>query len=79
MGLKQLEDNKKRKLKVLRLSLKQNCNFSCIYCKPENYDIDVLNIEQFKKLIFVSCKLGINSLRITGGEPLLSTKLEKLL
>ena len=49
MGFKQLEDNRKRKLKVLRLSLKQNCNFSCIYCKPENYSLDVLNIEQFKK------------------------------
>ena len=48
MGLKQLEDNRKRKLKVLRLSLKQNCNFSCIYCKPENYSLDVLSIEQFK-------------------------------
>ena len=46
-----MEDNRKRKLKVLRLSLKQNCNFSCIYCKPENYNLDVLNIEQFKKLI----------------------------
>ena len=79
MGNKQSEDLRKRKLKVLRLSLKQNCNFSCIYCKPENYNIDVLNIEQFKKLIFVSCKLGINSLRITGGEPLLSSQLVELL
>jgi len=79
MGNKQPEDLRKRKLKVLRLSLKQNCNFSCIYCKPENYNIDVLNIEQFKKLIFVSCKLGINSLRITGGEPLLSSQLVELL
>jgi len=70
MGYKQSEDLRKRKFKVLRLSLKQNCNFSCIYCKPDNYNLDVLNIEQFKKLIFVSCRLGINSLRITGGEPL---------
>ena len=76
---KQLEDLKKRKLNVLRLSLKQNCNFSCIYCKPENYNLDALNIEQFKKLIFVSCRLGINSLRITGGEPLLSSQLGQLL
>ena len=79
MGFKQLEDNRKRKLKVLRLSLKQNCNFSCIYCKPENYSLDVLNIEQFKKLILVSCRLGVNSLRITGGEPLLSSQLDELL
>ena len=54
MGFKQLEDNRKRKLKVLRLSLKQNCNFSCIYCKPENYSLDVLNIEQFKKIQDIS-------------------------
>ena len=43
MGNNQSVDLRKRRLKVLRLSLKQNCNFSCIYCKPENYNIDVLN------------------------------------
>ena len=79
MGNKQLVDVRDRKLKVLRLSLKQNCNFSCIYCKPENNNVEELNIEQFKKLIFVSCRLGINSLRITGGEPLLSSQLDQLL
>jgi len=60
MEFKQLEDNRKRKLKVLRLSLKQNCNFSCIYCKPENNSLDVLNIEQFKKLIKDLAKSQLN-------------------
>ena len=79
MQNEKLKDLLSRELDVLRISLQENCNFSCIYCKPENNNLKSLNVEQFKKIIFVACKLGVNSLRLTGGEPLLSTKLEKLL
>ena len=79
MQNEKLKDLLSRELDVLRISLQENCNFSCIYCKPENNNLKSLNVEQFKKIIFVACKLGVNSLRLTGGEPLLSTQLEKLL
>ena len=79
MQNEKLKDLLNRGLEVLRISLQEDCNFSCIYCKPENNNLKSLSVEQFKNIIFVACKLGVNSLRLTGGEPLLSTQLEKLL
>ncbi|MEW6170377.1 MAG: GTP 3',8-cyclase MoaA [Candidatus Omnitrophota bacterium] len=59
----------------LRISVTPECNSSCIYCKPKEKTIscsrDLLTAEELEYLvnIFVSC--GIDSVRLTGGEPLL--------
>jgi len=62
-----------RKLKYLRISITDKCNFSCKYCKPNNIsDIssEALSYDDIIYVAEVSASLGINRLRITGGEPL---------
>ncbi|WP_413389423.1 GTP 3',8-cyclase MoaA [Prochlorococcus marinus] len=75
-----LKDIHYRELKVLRLSLTNKCNFSCPYCLPENHScLTTLTNKQFLSIIKVACKLGVNSLRLTGGEPLISSQLYNLM
>jgi len=75
-----IQDIHDRELKVLRLSLTNTCNFSCPYCMPENNScLTTLTNKQFLSIIKVACKLGVNSLRLTGGEPLISSQLNKLM
>ena len=75
-----IQDIHDRELKVLRLSLTNKCNFSCPYCLPENNScLTTLTNKQFLSIIKVACKLGVNSLRLTGGEPLISSQLNKLM
>ena len=75
-----MKDIHDRELKVLRLSLTNKCNFSCPYCLPENNScLTTLTNKQFLSIIKVACKLGVNSLRLTGGEPLISSQLNKLM
>ena len=75
-----LKDIHDRELKVLRLSLTNKCNFSCPYCLPENHScLTTLTNKQFLSIIKVACKLGVNSLRLTGGEPLISSQLYNLM
>jgi GTP 3',8-cyclase len=65
-----------RTMKRLRVSLTDRCNFRCVYCMPEcpvwGAKEDILSLEELRQLIaiFVT-RLGIEQLRLTGGEPLL--------
>jgi len=69
-----------RPLRVLRLSLTARCNLSCPYCCPANDEpVDRLDLPDQLALIRACCSLGVRSLRLTGGEPLLSDQLESLL
>lgn len=73
-------DRHARPLGVLRLSLTGRCNLACPYCCPDDVDPpDLLTLEQQLRLIRVSCGLGVRTLRLTGGEPLLSDRLLPLL
>ncbi len=73
-------DRHGRPLGVLRLSLTGRCNLACPYCCPDDADPpDLLTLEQQLRLIRVGCGLGIHTLRLTGGEPLLSRRLLPLL
>ena len=75
-----LVDQRSRPLRVLRLSLTARCNLACPYCCPDLEDPpDLLSLEQQLRLIRVACRLGIHTLRLTGGEPLLSARLLPLL
>lgn len=65
-----------RKLKYLRISITDRCNFQCKYCKPSDIsDIssETLSYDDIIYVAEVSASLGINRLRITGGEPLVRT------
>src|SRR5205823_14802794 len=65
-----------RPLKNLRLSVTDRCNLRCAYCMPEADYVwlpreDVLRFEEISTLVDVFVGLGVDKLRLTGGEPLL--------
>ena len=58
----------------MRLAVTDRCNLRCTYCMPENGMIfqprkELLTYEEMMRLIGISAGLGINKVRITGGEP----------
>ncbi|MFN8641901.1 MAG: radical SAM protein [Candidatus Binatia bacterium] len=73
-----LLDTFQRPLRNLRLSVTDRCNLRCQYCMPEaDYAwlprADVLTFEEIDRLVGVFVGLGVDKLRLTGGEPLLRT------
>ena len=71
----------------MRISVTDRCNFRCTYCMPaeifgESYQFlpkeEVLTFEEITRLARTFVALGVNKLRITGGEPLLRTDLPSL-
>jgi len=72
-----------RPLRNLRLSVTDRCNLRCEYCMPEDDYVwlpreDVLHFEEISTLVDVFISLGIDRLRLTGGEPLLRRDLASL-
>ena len=69
-----------RPLGVLRLSLTARCNLACPYCCPESIEPPgLLSTRDQLRLIHAACQLGAHTLRLTGGEPLLTDRLWPLL
>ena len=67
---------------TLRIILTTACNYKCIYCFNEgeaNKEVRVQSIDKLKKIIHVAREFGINSIKLTGGEPLLYPNVEELL
>ena len=69
-----LYDNHGRKINYVRLAVTDRCNLRCYYCMPENgikymKRKDLLSFEEMERLMTIFSELGINKLRITGGEP----------
>ena len=65
-----------RPLRNLRLSVTDRCNLRCEYCMPEDDYVwlpreDVLHFEETSALVDVFLSLGVDKIRLTGGEPLL--------
>jgi len=65
-----------RPLRNLRLSVTDRCNLRCEYCMPEDDYVwlpreDVLHFEETSALVDVFLSLGVDKVRLTGGEPLL--------
>jgi len=67
----------------LRISVTDRCNIRCFYCMPE-HDVhyvpraDILDFEEIERFVGIAVSLGINKLRVTGGEPLLRRDLPSL-
>ena len=79
-----LHDIYTRPLKDLRISVTDRCNFRCTYCMPfDEYEwIDkreILTFEEITRLADLFVQLGVDKIRLTGGEPLLRRDLEKLI
>ena len=69
-----------RPLGVLRLSLTARCNLACPYCCPDLEDPpDLLTLAERVALVEATVGLGVHTLRLTGGEPLLHRRLEELI
>ncbi|MDA3902527.1 MAG: GTP 3',8-cyclase MoaA [Desulfuromusa sp.] len=73
-----LSDNFGRKINYLRLSVTGRCNMRCIYCMPaDGIDklghAEILSYEQFLLIAKAAVSLGIEKIRVTGGEPLVRT------
>lgn len=75
-----LLDSYKRRLNYLRISLTDRCNLRCVYCMPEKgvpkiFHEDILTYEELLRLARLSIRLGIEKIRLTGGEPLVRKNL----
>ena len=78
-----IRDTLARPLRNLRLSVTDRCNLRCQYCMPEEEYVwlpreDVLTFEEMAQLVEVFADLGVDKVRLTGGEPLLRRDLDRL-
>lgn len=82
-----LRDARSRPLRDLRISVTDRCNFRCIYCMPKevfgkDYAFlprhELLSFEELERVARVFVGLGVQKIRLTGGEPLLRKDLEHL-
>jgi cyclic pyranopterin phosphate synthase len=77
-------DRLQRPLRNLRLSVTDRCNLRCSYCMPEPEYVwlpreDILQFEEIERLVDAFLALGVNKVRLTGGEPLLRRDLTSLI
>jgi cyclic pyranopterin phosphate synthase len=82
------KDTRGRPLRDLRISVTDRCNFRCTYCMPKeifdkNYPYlshnELLSFEEITRLTTIFASLGVEKIRLTGGEPLLRKNLEVLI
>ena len=79
-----LVDSYDRVAKKLRISVTDKCNMTCGYCMPKDNtkwfdNTEVLSIEEIIRLSSIFANLGIEKIRITGGEPLVRPLIEDLI
>ena len=67
----------------LRISVTDRCNLRCVYCMPEQVEFlprkDLLTFEEIERFVRVASTLGIDKIRLTGGEPLVRRDLPRLI
>ena len=75
-------DSKGRNIRYLRLSVTDLCNLRCRYCMPDGVDKlereDILTYEEFLRLAALFARCGVDTVRVTGGEPLVRKGVEQL-
>jgi len=79
-----LQDVHQRALRNLRLSVTDRCNLRCAYCMPEEDYVwlpreQILHFEEVSALADIFLDLGVDKIRLTGGEPLLRRDLPALI
>jgi cyclic pyranopterin phosphate synthase len=76
-----------RPLHDLRISVTDRCNFRCVYCMPRAVfgpdhaflpTADLLTFEEIERLVRIFARLGVEKVRLTGGEPLVRRELPVL-
>ena len=78
-----LSDSFQRPINYLRISVTDRCNLRCTYCMPEHgitllTHSEILRYEEIQAVAQAAAALGINKLRLTGGEPLVRSGLPHL-
>ena len=79
-----LKDSYGRAIRDLRVSVTDKCNFRCFYCLPHGSPpetapkADVLTYEEIEFATEVFVSLGVEKVRLTGGEPMLRRDIETL-
>ncbi len=78
-----LYDSFQRPINYLRVSVTDRCNLRCVYCMPaagvrQMSHRDILSYEEIYAVVRAASELGINKVRLTGGEPLVRLGLPKL-
>ena len=82
-----LNDALGRPLRDLRISVTDRCNFRCVYCMPKEIfgkgyaflpQSEVLTFEEIARLVRIFAALGVQKVRLTGGEPLVRRDVERL-
>jgi GTP 3',8-cyclase len=82
-----LLDRLGRPLETLRISITDRCNFRCVYCMPKevfgrDYAFlerrELLTLEELARVVDIFAGLGVRTVRITGGEPLVRRNVEHL-
>ena len=80
-------DTLRRPIRDLRISVTDRCNFRCAYCMPksvfgQDYRFmdrkELLTFEELERVARAFAALGVEKIRLTGGEPLLRKELERL-
>ncbi len=75
-------DSCRRDIHYLRLSVTDRCNLRCRYCMPDGAKIpeheEVLTHEEFLRLAALFAQCGIDTVRVTGGEPLVRKSVAQL-
>lgn len=78
-----MKDRFGREINYMRISITDRCNLRCKYCMPEGIELvpmeDLLTFEEIVKVCEQAVKVGINHIKITGGEPLVRRDAPKLI
>jgi cyclic pyranopterin phosphate synthase len=78
-----LSDQFNRPITYLRISVTDRCNLRCVYCMPEAglpwiAKASILTFEEIEAIVRAAAAIGVRSIRLTGGEPLIRRNLSDL-
>lgn len=81
--MKPLADSYGRRIKSMRISVTDKCNFRCTYCMPAEglpwlKKAEILSYEEIVRIARVAVSIGIEQIRLTGGEPLVRRDVAEL-
>ena len=78
-----ISDSFQRPINYLRISVTDRCNLRCVYCMPEEgvslmSHVDILSYEEIFRVVEAAAEMGIDRVRLTGGEPLVRAGVPEL-